>query len=140
MSKVKTLSEKIYKVKTLPDYENKDVVVQEIEALENFTDEERSRVFDNSSIVWILKNYTISELKKKAEKSLQKPDIHVGDVVKYGTFNDIKGVVLNVAGDYNDRAIVIYRADSHIYIQEGVSCYDLVKVDSVNVDDLLSKI
>ena len=136
-----TLSEKVSKIQSLPDYETKEVVVSEIEALENFTDSERFTIFNNKSIIWILKNYTISELKKQAMKALKKPDIKVGDVIRFGLFRDTNGVVLEVCGENRDRVTVLYREDEHILTKEGISCYDVYVDKHVDgVSDILLEV
>ena len=129
-----TLSEKINKIRQLPDSDNKDAVVQEIEALEIFTDDERSSIFGNNSIIWILKNFTVKELKHKAKKDLDKPEINIGEVVLYGPLESEKAVVLQVVGKDRDRLVLFHRdEDEHFAVREGVSAYD-VKLTGNKVD------
>lgn len=128
-----TLSEKISKIRQLPDSDNKEAVVQEIEALEIFTDDERSSIFGNSSIIWVLKNFTVRELKNKAQKALTRPDVKVGDVILYGPLRAQKAVVLEVAGRDKDRLTIIFKEEDHFEIREGISAYD-IELNGSNID------
>ena len=128
-----TLSEKINKINQLPDSDNKDAVVQEIEALEIFTDGERSSIFGSESIIWILKNFTVRELKNKAQKALTRPDVRVGDVILYGPLRAQKAVVLEVVGKDKDRLTIIFNEEDHFEIREGVSAYD-IELNGSNID------
>ena len=128
-----TLSEKINKIRQLPDSDNKEAVVQEIEALEIFTDDERSSIFGNSSIIWVLKNFTVRELKNKAKKALMKPDVKLGDVILYGPLRAQKAVVLEVTGKDSDRLTIIFKEEDHFGVREGVSAYD-VELSGSNID------
>ena len=108
--------------------------------MEVFTENERSSIFGNSSIVWILKTYTIQELKDKALAVLQKPDIKVGDVVKFSTMGSL-GIVLEITGEYKDRLSLMYKEiseyNSIFSFIEGVSIYNVVKTGTtVNTDFL----
>lgn len=135
-----TRSAKLFRVRDLPGSNDKDLVVRVIEVLENFTDDERRSIFDSSSIIQILKLYTVKELKEKVEKAYNKPDIKVGDIITFGIHNDYKGVVLDVAGEKRDRVTIICREDYHIRTMEGVSVYDLKKVGHTEVSELLTSI
>ena len=128
-----TLSEKINKIRQLPDSDNKEAVVQEIEALEIFTNDERSSIFGNSSIIWVLKNFTVRELKNKAKKALMKPDVKLGDVILYGPLRAQKAVVFEVTGKDSDRLTIIFKEEDHFEVREGVSAYD-VELSGSNVD------
>lgn len=134
------LGDKVNKIQMLPNIDNKDTVVQEIEALEIFTPEERASIFGNSNIVWILKSYSIKELKDKATKALNKPEVHVGDVIKFG-YPSITGIILAITGDNKDRLSIMYKEVSEyntIYsFIEGISVYNITNTGSnVNTDFL----
>ncbi len=134
------LSDKVNRIKELPNIDNKDTVVQEIEALEIFTPEERASIFGNSNILWILKSFTIVELKDRALKALKKPEVHVGDVVRFGN-PVVSGIVLEVVGEGKDRLSIMYKEVSeynNIYsFVEGVSIYNVTLTgSSVNTDFL----
>ena len=108
------LSDKVNKLQALPNIDNKDTVVQEIEALELFTVVERSSIFGDDSILWILKNYTIQELKDKAAKALVKPEVHVGDVVNFGHKHSMKGIVTEIVGENKDRLTIMSTSKTDI--------------------------
>lgn len=119
------LSEKINQINKLPEIDNKDVFVMEIEALEMFTEDERYSIFGNGSILWIVKNFTIAELKSKAKKALSIPEVHVGDIILYGPLHSLRSVVLEVNGKDKDRLTIMYKQDGNYEIREGVSVYDV---------------
>jgi hypothetical protein len=128
------LSEKINQINKLPEIDNKDVFVMEIEALESFTEDERYSIFGNGSILWIVKNFTIAELKKKATKALTIPEIKVGDVILYGPLRAQKSVVLEVTGKDHDRLTIIYKQEGNYEVREGVSIFDVDYETGKNVD------
>lgn len=126
-----TLSEKILAINNLPETDTFDIVKKEIEALENFTNDELGSIFGNPSIVWILKNYTIKTLKDKAGQALTKPEVKVGDMVHIGSdvFGQAHAVVLEIVGKDLDRLTIMYNNDEHYVIREGVSIYDVRVLD-----------
>lgn len=134
------LSDKVNKIKSLPNVDNKDTVVQEIEALELFTEDERASIFGNCNIIWVLKAYSIAELKDKALKALNKPEVNVGDIVKFG-YPEVSAVILEVTGEQKDRLSLMYKVvtdynTSYDFI-EGVSVYNITTTDKhVDVDFL----
>ena len=134
------LSDKVNKINSLPNIDNKDAVVQEIEALELFTNEERASIFGSSNIVWVLKEYTIKELKDKALKALDKPDIQVGNVVKFG-YPEVSAIVIEVAGTNKDRLSLIYKEVSDYNTTynfvEGISVYNITTTGQVVNTDFL---
>lgn len=134
------LSDKVNKIQSLPNIDNKDTVVQEIEALELFTNEERASIFGNSNIIWILKTYSINQLKDKAAQALKKPDVHVGDVVKFNT-PVVSAIIVAVTGNNKDRLSLMYKDVSEYNTTysfiEGVSVYDITTTgQQVNTDFL----
>lgn len=136
------LFEKINKIHQLPDSDDKSAVVSEIEALEVFTDEERERVFANRSILWILKNYTIRELKDRASKAIKKIEVNLGDVIScdvisFGMFRDVTGVVLEVCGRDKDRVTVLCNDYGTLKVIEGVSVYNCVKHNNIDVTQIM---
>ena len=122
------LSDKVNKIQSLPNLDNKDTVVQEIEALEIFTEEERASIFGNTNIVWILKSYSIKELKEKAIQALQKPEVNIGDIVTFG-YPETKGIVLEICGESKDRLTIMHKEvteyNSSFAFTEGVSIYNI---------------
>lgn len=131
------MSDKVSAIRRLPDSDNKDTIVQEINALKNFTFDERSSVFGNSDILWIIENYTIRELKERAEKSLIKLDLKVGDVIRY---DHQTCVVLSVRGKNQDRLTIIFLQEGDFRIVEGVSIYNVTQRGHVDIDSLLSEL
>ena len=85
--------------------------------------------------MWILKNYTIKELKSKASRALNKPDVNVGDIVILENENKEKAVVLEIVGSKKDVITVIFKDVRYrsFVVQEGVYVYD-VKPTGKNVD------
>lgn len=129
------LSDKVTAIKRLPDSDNKDTVVQEIRALKNFSSDERSSIFGNQDILWIIENFTIRELKEKAEKSLVRLDVKVGDVVRY---EHQTCLVLSVRGKSQDRLTLMYLVDGDFQITEGVSVYNVTIKSHLDIDSMLS--
>lgn len=131
------MSDKVSAIRRLPDSDNKEAIVQEINALENFTFDERSSIFGNSDILWIIKNFTIRELKERAEKSLIKLDLKVGDVIRY---DHQTCVVLSVRGRNQDRLTILFLQEGDFRIVEGVSIYNVSQRGHVDIDSLLSEL
>lgn len=135
------LSEKINKINQLPDSDDKKAVVMEIEALEAFTEDERSSIFGNSSVIWLLKNFTVRELKLKAAEALEKPDVSIGDVILYGPLKNQRCIVLEVVGSQKDRLTIEFMEDDHFIIKEGISVYDVVTTGNrVDITDFLKEV
>lgn len=128
------LSDKVSAIRQLPDSDNKNTVVAEIRALRNFSPDERSSLFGNSDILWVIENYTIRELKDKAEKSLEKVEVQVGDAVRY---DNISCVVLAVNGRLQDRLTLIFLREGTFYVVEGVSKYNVTVISHIDIDPLL---
>lgn len=124
-----TLSEKVNLIFKLPDLENKDVIVQEIEALEAFTETERTSIFGSDSILWVLKNFSIRELKKKAKSAIERKEVKVGDLVLIGETKSVKALVVNVTGIDKDRMTVLTQDLGNLKFIEGVSVYDVTVTD-----------
>ena len=118
-----SLSEKVDLIVNLPDIDNKEMIVREIEALEKFTKEERASVFRNDSILWIIKNFSIKELKERALSVLNKPEVNVGDVIK--SKDGFRAVVLEVCGTQRDRLTLMSVNEGRFEIKEGCSVYDV---------------
>lgn len=134
-----TLHEKIDKVLSLPNDDSKDTVVQTIEAIECFTDEERQSIFGSDNVVWVLKNYSTNELKRKVDSILNSKDVSVGDIVEYN--HNVRGIVIDVVGLNKDRVNILYKWDNHYSITESVSIFDIDVVGNCgDIGSMLNKI
>jgi len=120
-----TLSEKVNLIFRLPELDNKDVIVQEIEALESFTPNERLTIFGSDSILWVLKNFSIRDLKARAKSAITKIDVKVGDLVYIGETKSTKALVVRLAGIDKDRITVLVNDDDVLKFIEGISVYDV---------------
>lgn len=143
MSEMK-MSDKFNSIYKLAEIDNKDAIVGEIKALKNFTDEERASIFGSSSILWVLENYTVKELKDMVRKVENNIDIHVGDVIRFkyqgGDESHIKGVILEVTGLSKNRctALCYYSNNKYYKIMEGISSFDIEVISNSGTNDFVS--
>lgn len=132
------LSDKFSMIYDLVDVDNKDAIVREIRALKNFTEEELSRIFGNSNILWILENYTVKELKDAVKRVEDSIKVEVGDIISFkdDDTESVIGVVLFISGNASDRctALCFHNNSGYYKIQEGISTSDIVVVKNSGSD------
>ena len=125
------MSDKFNSIYELEEVDNKDAIVREIKALQNFDETERASIFGSPNVLWILENYSVKELKSKVKEVEQNIVINVGDIISFKlTTENVMGVILEVTGVAKNRctALCYYRERGYYKIVEGISSFDIVLV------------
>ena len=135
------MSDKFNGIYELVEVDNKDAIVREIKALQNFTEEELSSIFGSSSVLWILENYDVSELKEKVRQVEENIVIKVGDIIRFKMSDDnVMGIILNITGISKNRctALCYYKDMGYYKILEGISSFDIEVVENYSDKNLIS--
>ena len=135
------MSDKFNCIYELNEVDNKEEIVKEIRALKNFKDDELASIFGSDSILWILENYSVRELKDKVKSVENNITISTGDVITFKlTTEHVIGVILEVTGLHKNRctALCYYRDRGYFKIVEGISSFDIELADNYSSKDFAS--